>query len=429
MGFQQGLSGLNAASKALDTISHNIANAGTVGYKEQSTSFADVYAGTISSGASPNQVGMGVSLSAVTTTFSQGALSATNNPLDMAINGDGFFMVSQNGVTTYSRDGQFQTNSMGELVTIQGDKVLGYGINSNGQILPGQAQPLKLSKAPMAPAQTTTTNAAINLDSRTALPSSAWSPSGTGAYTPNPNSYSYTMSQTIYDSQGSSHNLEWYYVKTGANTWDAYANVDGAQPNKIDLGNGLGNPVKLTFGSTGLLINPASNNIPITIDTAGVASDVGVSFPGAGTWSLNTNVSGTTQIAASSAILTSNQNGNAPGVWTGWTVDNEGRIQGQYSNGQLSWVGQVSLARFENPQGLVHLGNNLYSETYSSGSAIVGSANTGNLGSIQNNMTEDSTVDLTKAMVDMITAQRNYQANAQVIKTQDALIQTLLNLR
>lgn len=428
MGFQQGLSGLNAASKALDTISHNIANAGTVGYKEQRTEFADVYSGAMAGGSSLNQVGMGVNVASVSTQFNQGAFTSTNNPLDMAVNGDGFFMVSHNGATSYTRDGQFHTNLNGELVTSENDLVLGYGVNNSGQILPGTPQPLVLSKAPMAPVQTVNSTAAVNLDSRLSNPTAAWAPSGAGAFAPNPDSFNYTMSQTVYDSQGSAHTMEWYYVKTGANTWDAYASMDGSQPGNIDLGNGAGNPIQMTFGANGALTSPIGN-IPVTVNTAGVTADVGTNFPAAGAWSMNTTMAGSTQIASSSAVLTSKQDGNAPGVWTGWVVDNTGRIQGKYSNGQLSWVGQISLARFENTQGLTHLGNNLYSDTYASGAPLVGTPGSGTLGGVQNNMTEDSTVDLTRSMVDMITQQRNYQANAQVIKTQDALVQTLLNLR
>lgn len=427
MGFEQALSGLNAASKSLDTISHNIANAGTVGYKNQRTEFADLYTGAISGGSAQNQTGMGVNIAAVSTQFTQGGFSSTNNPLDMAVNGDGFFMVNHDGATAYSRNGQFSTNASGQLVNTQGDIVLGYGVNSSGQILPGQPQPLLLSKAPMTPVQTTTTTSSVNLDSRSVNPTAAWT-TGAGAFAPDPASYNYTRSQTVYDSQGSSHTMEWYYARTGSNTWDAYASMDGSQPGNIDLGNGFGNPVQVTFGANGNITSPVTG-FNVTVNTAGVTADVGKSFPAAGNWTMSTTLAGSTQIAAASSELSSSQNGNAPGTWTGWTVDSQGRIQGKYSNGQLAWVGQVSLARFVNPQGLTHLGNNLYGDTFDSGAAIVGSPGSGVLGNIESSMTEDSTVDLTQSMVDMITQQRNYQANAQAIKTQDAMMQTILNIR
>ena len=428
MGFQQGLSGLHAASQALDTISHNIANAGTVGYKQQRAEFADVYSGALAGGFSPNQIGLGVNVSGISTQFTQGAFTSTNNPLDMAVNGDGFFMVSRNGVTNYTRDGQFKTNALGELVTSENDKVMGFAVTSSGQVLPGQPQPIVLSKAPMPPAQSTTLNNMVNLDSRSQVPTSAWTPSGAGPFAPNPNTFNYTSSQTVYDSQGSAHTMQWYYVKTGANSWDMYGSMDGSQPGNIDIGAGYGNPVTLSFNASGQLVSPAAP-AAVTVNTAGVTGDVGTIFPSAGTWSMTNDISGSTQIAAASTVVSTNQDGYAPGTWAGWAVDSIGRIQGKYSNGEVSWAGQVSLARFENPQGLVRMGDNLFGETAAAGNALVGSPGSGTHGMIQNAMTEDSTVDLTQAMVDMITQQRNYQANAQVIKTQDSIMQTLLNLR
>jgi len=405
MSFQQALSGLTAASQQLDTIGNNIANASTVGYKDVRTEFADVYASSVW-GSSQNQIGIGVDVSAVTPEFTQGNITTTGNPLDIAINGNGFFQELNNGITTYSRDGEFSLSSNGTVVSPTGGEVLGYP-SVNGVISNSPPQPITLSEAPVPPSATTTASVSLNLDSN-----------DTAAVTPfsttDSTTYNTSTAQTVYDSQGNSHTIEYYFAKTSANNWSVYATADGTA---LNGGAAVGT---LTFSNTGALAATTTMNLSIPVTTgAATPMAVALSFP----------ASGTTQYGSASAVSANTQNGYATGQLSGFQISADGVISGEYTNGQTLNLAQIALANFTNPQGLIAQGNNQFQQSEASGAPIVGAPGTGSLGGVQSGALESSTVDITTELVNMITAQRVYQANAETVKTEDQVEQTLMNLR
>jgi len=425
MGFQQGLSGLNASSKSLDTIGNNIANSGTVGYKAGSTQFADVFAASLN-GAGAAPIGLGSRVSTIVQQFTQGNISVTNNPLDMAINGGGFFQVDDGqGGTQYSRNGQFQLDKNGFIVNAQGLQLKGI-MAVNGVVSPGSPNvPLRLfdpSQSLTGSPQATGTStggtgvqANINLDSRVGTPLNA-----PFAYA-DPTTYNQSTAVTTYDSLGNPHTYSMYFVKTAANAWDVYATVtnpSGAVPTFSNLG-AVGS---LAFSNTGQLTSG-----PI----AAAMTDTDLGYTGAvNAMAFNLNFSGSTQFGSAFAVNTLIQDGYAAGTLAGFQIGNDGTVLGNYTNGQSQIVGQTVLATFRNPQGLQPLGNNVWAQTPDSGDAILGTpGSSGQFGVLQSAALEDANVDLTAELVQMITQQRVYQANAQTIKTQDSILQTLVNLR
>jgi flagellar hook protein FlgE len=424
MGFQQGLSGLNASSKSLDTIGNNIANSGTVGYKAGSTQFADVFAASLN-GAGAAPVGLGSRVSTIVQQFTQGNISVTNNPLDIAINGGGFFQVDDGqGGTQYSRNGQFQLDKNGFIVNAQGLQLKGI-MAVNGVVSPGSPNvPLRLfdpSQSLTGSPQATGTStgatgvqANINLDSR--LPAIAL-PFNYA----DPTTYNQSTAVTTYDSLGNPHTYSLYFVKTAANAWDVYATVTnpaGAVPTFQNLG-AAGS---LAFNTSGQL---TSGPIAATVTDADLGY-AGAVLPMA----FNLNFSGSTQFGSSFAVNTLLQDGYAAGTLAGFQIGNDGTVLGNYTNGQSQVVGQAVLATFRNPQGLQPLGNNVWAQTPDSGESILGTpGSSGQFGVLQSAALEDANVDLTAELVSMITQQRVYQANAQTIKTQDSILQTLVNLR
>lgn len=424
MGFQQGLSGLNASSKSLDTIGNNIANSGTVGYKAGSTQFADVFAASLN-GAGAAPVGLGSRVSTIVQQFTQGNISVTNNPLDIAINGGGFFQVDDGqGGTQFSRNGQFQLDKNGFIVNAQGLQLKGI-MAVNGVVSPGSPNvPLRLfdpSQSLTGSPQATGTStgatgvqANINLDSR--LPAIAL-PFNYA----DPTTYNQSTAITTYDSLGNPHTYSMYFVKTAANAWDVYATVtnpSGAVPTFTNLG-GVGS---LAFNTSGQLTSG-----PI----AAAITDADLGYAGAVLpMAFNLNFSGSTQFGSAFAVNTLLQDGYAAGTLAGFQIGNDGTVLGNYTNGQSQVVGQAVLATFRNPQGLQPLGNNVWAQTPDSGEAILGTpGSSGQFGVLQSAALEDANVDLTAELVSMITQQRVYQANAQTIKTQDSILQTLVNLR
>ncbi|APV51392.1 flagellar hook protein FlgE [Betaproteobacteria bacterium GR16-43] len=406
MGFQQGLSGLNAASRNLDVIGNNIANASTVGFKGGETLFADVYANQVA-GTAGGSAGIGVSVASVRQNFGQGNITVTTNPLDMAINGNGFYRMSQNGTTVYSRNGQFNLDKDGYIVNAQNAKLTGYGVDAAGQVVTSTPVELQVSNADLTPNPSTQAALTLNLDSRQPVIAGAFDP--TDATT-----YNHATSLTTFDSLGNAHTLTTYYVKTAANTWDVYGSADGAQLGAAALGT-------LTFQTNGA-IDTTATTLPFTASiplTNGAAAPLDVDL----------DFSDVTQFGSVFGVNQITQDGYSSGRLTGFNVSQDGTILGRYSNGQTRAQGQIVLANFSAPTGLQPLGGNLFAETSASGQPLVGAPETGNLGVLQSGAVEDSNVDLTGELVDMITAQRVYQANAQTIKAQDAILQTLVNLR
>lgn len=479
MSFQQGLSGLNASAKHLDTIGNNVANANTIGFKQSQAQFADLYATSLA-GSGAVQVGTGVKISNVAQQFTQGNITNTSNSMDTAISGQGFFrMVDQNGAISYSRNGQFQLDKNGYIVNSQGHQLSGY-MATNGVITAAQPVPIQIQQADLTPNMTANIAVGLNLDSRMALPNiTPFDPN-------NPQTYNSSTSLTVYDSQGASHVASMFFAKTAPNTWDAYLTVDG---NQVPA---AGTPLSaMTFNTSGALTSPtlpvasaAFSPVPAPVSVVGAtvaaasttvtgptttgllvgASVTGGDFPAgttitaitgpnsftvsnpspggfaattlsvvnpasAGNQTINFDFTGTSQFGGNFGVNTLTQDGFTSGRLSGFTTSADGTILGRYTNGQSRALAQVVLANFTSPQGLQPLGNNAWAETANSGGPLVGTPGSSSLGVLQSSAVEDSNVDLTAELVNMITAQRVYQANAQTIKTQDQVLQTLVNLR
>lgn len=511
--FQQGLSGLNAADISLKTIGNNIANASTVGFKGSVAQFADLYANSLN-GVSGNNPGIGVSVSRLAQQFTQGGIETTNNPLDISINGGGFFRTEVNGAVQYSRNGQFLLNKDGVITNAQGALVTGYVANKDGVILAGAPVPIKIDNSDLKPVATTTANFAINLDSRSDPPVKVPF-SATDATTFNKQTV-----LDVYDSLGNKHIMGVYYVKTTANTWDVYMASDGIEVSAKQMAvtaatTQEANDARIAYyagasavpplpaddlaalrrayadavvGTLGDAIDAAGGNSkpvrdlilpdnhignrndmnPQTIDAA-IAAAISVPgvkqatlvfdrsgnldatamasltppqklpfditlpiFPDLGSLQplkVSTNFLGTTQYGSITSEKASTQDGYSSGSLERFAADEKGVIIGQYSNGKSRPLAQFVLADFASVDGLIPLGNNAWAESSASGAPQVGVPGDGKLGKLRSSSVEVSNVDLTKELVNMITAQRVYQANAQTIKTQDSIMQTLVNLR
>ncbi|MDO9313928.1 MAG: flagellar hook protein FlgE [Burkholderiaceae bacterium] len=423
MSFQQGLSGLSATSKNLEVIGNNIANAGTYGAKSSRAEFGDMYATAIN-GAGSAKSGIGVNLLAVAQQFTQGNTSTTGNPMDLSINGRGFFQVSSpSGETLYSRNGQFKLDREGYVVNNTGDKLLAQGWNEAAGRAAGDAAPIRLQSGLGDPVATGAgsdlalrgVRLAINLDARKDVPATAMS------FT-QPDSYNFSTSQTLYDSQGAPLTMNYYFRKTAANAWDVYASVNGQAFDGPTPATGL--VTSMTFDAQGQMTAPAVMPAINVIDPRAtpLATPLFAALP--------INFTGTSQYAAGFSISELKQDGFASGELTGITFDTSGVVKASYSNGRSTNLAQLQLADFTNLQGLQPLGSNLWKATYASGEPTGGGApGSGTYGALQAGALEESNVDLTGELVNLITAQRMYQANAQTISTQSEILQTLTNLR
>lgn len=425
MSFQQGLSGLNSSSAALDVLGNNIANANTVGFKSAEVHFSDVFANSLS-GSGANQVGIGSTLSAIQQNFSQGNITATSNPLDISINGGGFFRMSQNGAISYTRSGQFHLDNAGFIINDQSMRLTGYPA-TNGVITASSPVDLQLSASQIPPRATSASaagnvTALLNLNSGSGVPGGAATP--TAFNLTNPASYNFSTALSVYDTLGVAHTMTMYFQRqptaapaTDSPNWSVYATMDGTTtPATAQL-----LPTQLAFGTSGALsAATATQTLPSWTLTTGAVSP----------WSPGQiDFSGTTQYGSASSVDSLTQAGYSTGSLTGLSVGADGVIQGRYSNGQARSLGQIVLATFANPNGLQSLGNNQWALSSVSGPELVSFPGTGSRGVLQSASVEESNVDLTAQLVNMITQQRNYQANAQTIKTQDQIMQTLVNLR
>jgi flagellar hook protein FlgE len=420
MSFQQGLSGLSAASTNLDVIGNNISNANTPGYKQSQAQFTDIFASSLDgAGSSRTQVGIGARVSTVAQLFNQGNISPTNNPLDIAINGQGFFRMSEGGVVSYSRNGQFRLDGEGFLTDSNAANLTGYTADANGNIVASQPANLKLDTADIPPQVTSTVKMGMNLNSGETVPKV------TPFSAKNPDSYTYTTSGSIIDSLGNDHLFSIFFEKTAAaGVWNTYATVDGKADSTtgVPIGVTLASTA-LTFDDNGALTTPSAP-FNVSVDLAAIDSSLSAASPLVFSLDLTT----ATQFGSKSGVNAMSQDGYTSGRLAGFTTSPDGVIQGSYSNGQTRSLGQIVLANFINPQGLNPAGNGRWTETPSSGQPLVGPPKTGTLGALQASAVEDANVDLTSELVKMITAQRMYQANAKSIETQNAVMQTLVNL-
>jgi flagellar hook protein FlgE len=417
MSFQQGLSGLNASSKNLEVIGNNVANANTIGAKGSRAEFGDMYAAAVNGAG----IGIGVNLQAVTQQFTQGNITTTSSPLDLAINGNGFFEVSNGNQTLYTRNGQFQADKDGFLVSDAGLKLVGYPASKDGTIQPGAAVPLQLPTAGVDPNVTANISIEMNLDARKATTLVAATPQVNFS---DAKTYNDATSVTVFDAKGQDVALTYYFQKSATDTWNVYATANGTSVN-VD---GAGNPLPVTTinfpangGTPTAPLGTVAMNVPSTTNAAGATT-----LPITG---VALNLTGATQFGSTFGVTSMVQDGYAAGQLTSVSIEKTGIVMATYSNGQTKPAGQLELAIFRNPQGLTPLGGNLWARSYGSGDPTVGTPTSGNIGALQAGALEESNVDLTGELVNMITAQRVYQANAQTIKTQDQVLQTLVNLR
>ena len=419
MSFQQGLSGLNASSKNLEVIGNNVANANTIGAKESRAEFADMYASAING----TSIGIGVNLQAVTQQFTQGNITTSDSPLDLAINGNGFFEVSNGSQTLYTRNGQFQADKDGFIANNAGLKLVGYPAAKDGTIQPGAAVPLQLPTGGVDPNPTSKVTIEMNLDARKATTLASPVPTPQVDFS-DATTYNDATSVTVFDAKGQDVALTYYFQKSTTDTWNVYATANGTSVN-VD---GLGNPLPVTTiafppngGTPTAPLGTVAMTIPSTTNAAGATT---LSIPG-----VALDVTGATQFGSTFGVTSMAQDGYTAGQLTSVSIEKSGIVMATYSNGQSKPAGQLELATFRNPQGLSPLGGNLWARSYTSGDPTVGTPGTGNIGQLQAGALEESNTDLTGELVNMITAQRVYQANAQTIKTQDQVLQTLVNLR
>ncbi|HAB24343.1 MULTISPECIES: flagellar hook protein FlgE [Pantoea] len=405
MSFSQAVSGLGAASSNLDVIGNNIANSATAGFKSSTIAFADMFAGS--------NVGLGTKVAAVIQNFNDGATTTTSRGLDVALSGNGFFrMADASGAVYYSRNGQLTLDENRNLVNTQGLKVTGYPVSGTPPTVQTGANPVALSipTTQMSARATTTATQVANLNSTSTIPTV------TPFNAANVDSYNAKSTMTVYDSQGNDHNLDMYYVKTADNNWTVHAidSTTGTSAGDFTAAfDASGNLTGLNGGTT--------STVNLTINGSnGAAAGQVISLSMLGSLQQNT---GTTTFGNPA------QDGYAPGDLTSYAINDDGTITGSYSNKKTQLLGQIVLASFSNPEGLQSQGDNVWSATSSSGQAAIGLANTGTYGSLTSGALEASNVDMSKELVNMIVAQRNYQANAQTIKTQDQILNTLVNLR
>lgn len=407
--FSLPLSGLAASSELLNVIANNLANLNTDGYKDEGLSFGDLFNQMqgVSGNGDPIQVGTGVAVNGETSNFSNGTVSATGIASNMALQGNGFFVVEgANGQESFTRDGNFTVNSNGQLCTQDGQLVMGYPA-VNGAVSTSTAlSPINVNQASNIPAvPTTSISMQTNLDSSAASGATFSSPI------------------TVYDSEGTSHVLTVTYTNAGANTWNYSITIPGA-----DVGASSAQTVSsgtMKFDSSGNLVSPTS---PITgISITGLAD-------GAANMSLSWNLNGSgttptiTQQDSTSATTATTQNGYGVGTLVGYSVLPDGTVQGEFSNDQTMALGQVAVAGFANVQGLTQTGNNDYAASFASGSAVIGQAESGGNGAIVGGAVEESNVNLSSEFANMIVAQQGYEANAKALTTMDQISQATIQM-
>ncbi|AKJ95286.1 MULTISPECIES: flagellar hook protein FlgE [Thioalkalivibrio] len=414
MPFNIGLSGLNAAQADLQTTGNNVSNSGTTGFKRSRAEFGDVFAQSFG-GISQTAIGSGTRLQAVTQQFSQGRTEFTENGLDLAINGEGFFVLNDQGSTVYSRAGAFQVDRDGYLVNNQGLRLRGYD-EAGGTNLGD----LRLQTDTAAPQATSNLEALINLRSDAAT----LSDDPDDFVLDDPETYNFSTSLTMYDSLGIARDANLYFVKTAQNEWNAHVAVrrdDGNLEELANYGGGDSGPLGLEFDVNGQLVgvDPPAEGLTVP----------GGSLDGADDLVFDINFDGTTQFGGDFSVNDLNQDGFASGQLTGIDIDQTGVVFARFTNGQSSVLGQLALANFPNPQGLEQLGDNNWAETFAAGDVRLDRPGSSNLGSVQAGALEASNVDIAQELVNLITAQRNFQANAQTISTADQVTQTIINIR
>jgi flagellar hook protein FlgE len=406
MPFRIALSGLNAAQTDLSVTGNNVANAATTGFKRARTEFSDVYAVAFE-GISDIATGNGVSVSSVTQNFSQGNIDFTERNLDVAVSGQGFFVVSDSSGQAYTRAGAFHIDRNGTVVNQNAQRLQVFPAVTDGSFNTGVLSDLTLSTSDGPPLATTQIDTRLNLSSADSAPS-------TTPFDPNdPTSFTNSTSIVTYDTLGTAHNSTLYYAKTAvANQWDTYLYVDGNV-----AASGGASPVSITFNPDGTISGPSN----ITYDAV-------PSGTGASPMQISVDYQNTTQFGSPFAVNGISQDGFTTGRLSGIDIDDEGVVFARFTNGQSNALGKVALANFPNIGGLRELGNTSWAQSFESGDLILGEANTASFGLVQSGSLESSNVDIAASLVNLITAQRNFQANAQVISAADTVTQTIINI-
>lgn len=432
MGFGISLSGISVASRELDVIGNNIANAGTAGFKKSSAVFTDLYAAA-AFGSGGVAIGSGTNLASVNQLFSQGALTFTDNSLDLALNGQGFFeLQDSNGSTAYTRNGAFQIDRSGFLVTPAGLNVRGYqaDLTASPIVIGSTIGNVQIDRSNIAPNATTDVDITLNLDSNS-TDLYATTADGAAAFsTSNSATYTNSTAVTVFDSLGNSHEMRYFFQKVGGGTgtrWNLFTTIDGTLVEATGVTATAGNdPVVFDFASSGTTLTyfepAAAGNQPPSYDISGQVTP-------ASAQTVQIDFGNTTQFGSPFSVQALAQDGYTTGRLDSVDVDPSGVIFGRYTNGQNRPLAQIILSDFSNPNGLQPLSDSTWGETFSSGSAVKGVAGTSTLGTIQGGALEDSNVDLTQELVRLIVAQRNFQANAQAVRTDDTVTQTILNFR
>jgi len=405
MSFRIALSGLNAASAHLDVTANNIANVNTTGFKGSRASFSDVYA-TSNNDVTKTTPGAGVRLNTISQEFSQGNIDFTDNNLDLAISGEGFFTMKGSNGVSYTRAGSFSVDREGYVVNNNLARLQVFPPTGNGSFSTGSLSDLQLEVSENAPKSTERGQIGVN------LPANAPVPTVTPFDPSLPTSYNHATSMTVYDSLGTQHTATMYFVKdAAANSWNQQLYVDN---------NAVGGLNPISFSNAGELQTPASGLITYpSYDPGTGASNLDLSF----------DFTATTQYGKEFGVNNLQQDGFTTGRLTGIEVDSAGIVSARFTNGQSKELGKVAMASFSNPNGLQQQGDTSWAETFASGSPRVGEAGSSNFGLLQSGALESSNVDLTAQLVEMITAQRNFQANTQMISTADAVTQAIINIR
>lgn len=456
MSFNIGLSGLRAATNDLNVTGNNISNAGTAGFKQSRAEFADVYASSVL-GTGKNPRGSGVLLADVSQLFNQGNINYTQNALDLAINGNGFFMTSNNGSMSYTRAGYFGTDRDGYIVNNFGYRLQGYSADASGNILPIQSD-LRINAGQQEPKATTSVTQSINLNSNAVRPANAGTMAAPTFDPSDSKSFNWSTSTNIYDAQGNAHVMSQYFVKNEApanNGWVMHVLIDGVNPRdptstqpfsysmNYDAAGQLANPALTPIASTPA--NPALDApaIPATAPNGTFAlaaadwvpaekdpANPGALVPnGADSAAFTFDMRGSTQYAAAFGVNSVSQDGYTTGQLAGLEIDDTGVIFARYTNGQSKIQGQVLMANFANVQGLTPNGKTEWVQSFESGEPVIGTPRSSTLGALQAGALEDSNVEISDQLVNLIVAQRNYQANAKTIETESAITQTIINLR
>lgn len=401
MSYQSALSGLNAAQTSLDVVSNNIANINSVGFKRSRAEFSDLIdAGQANTGSLV--VGRGAQLNSINQQFTQGNLITTGVAFDLAIQGLGFFPLTDGGGQIYSRNGQFHVDKDGRVVNSVGHRLQAFQPDGSGG-LTSTTSDLAINTADIAPLASSLVGIGMNFDASEPPIALPFDPT-------NPLTYNKSTSLTIFDGLGLEHTATLFLTKTADNFWDARIGVDGAV---------VGGATVLEFNSAGTLIAPVGGVLSRTFTPSG----------GAGPQTLDINLGTSTQFGGPFSVNALTQDGYTSGRLSGVNVGADGIVLARYSNGQTAVQGQIPLANFANPDGLTQVGDTSWGETSISGSALIGAPGTAQLGTLASGALEESNVDITEMLIELITAQRNFQANAKSIQSSDTITETVIQLQ